>query len=102
MKIFTLAALALLSAPAFANGLECTGKNIFVSLNAELTTLTVKTPRQEKEYAVIKTKSRTGETDQTFVTKERVNLTIDEQYGDRISIRGRIVPLECKEVRQGE
>jgi hypothetical protein len=97
MKTLVLAAvLCIFCSPAFASGYRCSGEGVTAVLARDEKSLLVISDGTSKTYPIVAVTSRTGDTDQTFETGQDCSLTIDEQYGDSLTLNGQEIPLSCK------
>lgn len=58
--------------------------------------MTVEAPESSDVYKVVRVSSKSGHSDQTYESAEGFKLTIDEQYGDSLTLAsGEVLPLTC-------
>jgi hypothetical protein len=100
-KAIAFILISYLPAAAFAAPINCVGilkdkSLVKVILSADENNLAVNYNGGTKIYKIVRTTSRTGDVDRTFYMEDsRVHLTLDDQYGDFLSVRQSRVKLEC-------
>jgi hypothetical protein len=93
---FSALFLFFFSLPGLAAGYHCTGENLEVLLSHDESTLTVNDASGSRSYPVTEVVSRTGHSDQTYLTAAGVSFSIDDEFGDSILLNDRELPLICK------
>ena len=99
MKMIFSALCFFASTSSFATqavSYRCEAPDLVVSISSDSSSMTVEAPESSDVYKVVRVSSKSGDSDQTFETAEGLRLTIDEQYGDSLTLAsGEVLQLTC-------